>query len=226
MLTITATDAWHQAHPGGTIGLLELSSIDNSQPVPALEAQKRAIETALRAQYGDFTRPDFLEIPVLRAYKDYYRRFGKTYHVQLQLESIALKGKSLPAVSPLVDANFGAEMETFILAAGHDVAQLEGPVVMDVSGEADHMVQMNGREKALPPGDMIMRDAAGVCCSIIYGQDNRSPITPATSHVLYVAYGPAGVPRAAVEHHLQRIHAHIELFAPQATVEQHNLISA
>ncbi|MCA9987057.1 MAG: hypothetical protein KDE59_22265 [Anaerolineales bacterium] len=226
MLTITATDAWRQAHPGGTIGLLQLSGIDNSQPAPALETQKRIIETALRTQYGDFTRADFLELPVLAAYKDYYRRFGKTYHVQLQLESIALKGKPLPAVSPLVDANFGAEVETFILAAGHDVAQLEGPVEMDVSGETDSMIQMNGRDKLLPSGDMIMRDAAGVCCSIIYGQDNRSPITPATTDVLYVAYGPAGVSRDAVDHHLRRIQAHVQLFAPNAVIEQHTLISA
>ena len=171
-------------------------------------------------------RADFLELPTLAAYKSYYRRFGKTYHVQLQLESIALKGKSLPAISPLVDANFGAEVETFILAAGHDVAHLGGRVVMDVSGEADSMVQMNGREKMLPPGDMIMRDDAGVCCSIIYGQDNRSPITPATTHVLYVAYAPAGVPNVAVDQHLQRILTHVRLFAPQATLEQSTLITA
>ncbi len=67
----------------------------------------------------------------MAAYERYYKRFDKTYHVQLQVESIVLKGKNLPDVSPLVDANFIAEIETFVLTAGHDVMQLQGSVCMD-----------------------------------------------------------------------------------------------
>jgi len=47
--------------------------------------------------------------------------------VQLQVESIVSKGKSLPNVTPLVDANFVAEVETLVLTAGHDVAKLQAP---------------------------------------------------------------------------------------------------
>jgi len=163
---------------------------------------------------------------VIAAYAQYYRRFGKTYHVQLQLESIVLKGKGLPSVSPLVDANFAAELETLVLTAGHDVAKLSPPVTIDVSREGDEMVQMNGIAKALYAGDMIMRDAGGVACSILYGQDNRSPISPATSHVLYVAYAPAGVGAAAVEAQLRAIEENVRLFCPVATVEQRRVIAA
>jgi DNA/RNA-binding domain of Phe-tRNA-synthetase-like protein len=85
---------------------------------------------------------------------------------------------------------------------------------------------MNGALKAMPEGDMVMRDGTGVCCSIIYGQDGRSPITPATSHVLYVAYGPAGVPAEAVEAQLRLVDEHVRLFAPAAVVEQRRVVSA
>src|SRR6185295_2668656 len=105
-------------------------------------------------------------------------------HVQLQLESIVLKGKHLPDVSPAVDANFMAEVETLILTAGHDCTKLHGAISIDVSRVGDHMTQMNGAFKAIRSGDMIMRDAEGICCSIIYGQDARSPITPETARVL------------------------------------------
>jgi len=40
-----------------------------------------------------------LEHPILKAYQEYYRRFKKTYHVQLQLESLLFKGKSIPSVA-------------------------------------------------------------------------------------------------------------------------------
>ena len=85
---------------------------------------------------------------------------------------------------------------------------------------------MNGAVKAMPAGDMIMRDASGVCCSIIYGQDSRSPISPTTSHVLYVAYAPAGVPAEAVQAQLGKIEANVRLFAPAVVVEQHRVLSA
>lgn len=226
MLSISATDDWRSAHPGAVIGLLELAGAANAQPAPPLEEQKRAIESQLRARYAGFTRQDFLALPVLAAYERYYKRFNKTYHVQLQLESIVLKGKGLPSVSPLVDANFAAEVETLALTAGHDVARLEEPVLIDVSRADDQIVPMNGAAKVMRAGDMVMRDAEGISCSIIYGQDNRSPLSPATTHVLYVVYAPTGVPVEAVEAQLQKITEYVRLASPQAAVEQQRLLTA
>lgn len=226
MLSVTATDQWHAAHRGGHVGLLEISGVAPPHGSTALDARKRETEARLRDRYQGFARQQFTALPVIAAYAQYYRRFGKTYHLQLQLESIVLKGKGLPSVSPLVDANFIAEVETLALTAGHDVAKLAAPVTIDVSREGDEMVQMNGATKSLYAGDMIMRDAGGVACSIIYGQDNRSPISPATSHVLYVAYAPAGVGAAAVETQLGAITEHIRLFCPAVVVEQQRLIQA
>lgn len=226
MLSISATDEWQNAHPGAVIGLLELSSVFNTQPPPQFEEHKRAIEAGLRARYRDFSRPDFLALPVMSAYASYYKRFAKTYHVLLQLESLVLKGKDLPDVSPLVDANFMAEVETLVLTAGHDIAKLQEPVVIDVSREGEHMIQMNGTSKAIRAGDMLMRDAKAISCSILYGQDNRSPISPATAHVLYVAYAPSEVPRDAVQAQLRKIEEYVRIFSPAAVLEQRRLISA
>jgi len=226
MLSISATDQWRAAHPGAAIGLLELSGVENARPSPALDERKRDAEARLRSDCGGFGRKDFLAHPVMAAYDRYYTRFKKTYHVLLQVESIVLKGKSLPSVSPLVDANFMAEVDTFVLTAGHDAARLEGPVVMDVSRDQDQITQMNGTLRELYPGDMIMRDAGGVCCTVIYGQDNRSPITPATTHVLYVTYAPAGVSSRAVREDLEKIEANVRLFSPAAVTEQVRVIEA
>ena len=226
MLSIAASEEWRSAHPGALIGLLELSGAENTQPSPELDQVKRETEASLRQRYAGFTRQDFLSLPVMAAYERYYRRFDKTYHVLLQLESIVMKGKSLPHVSPLVDANFTAEVETLVLTAGHDVARLEGEVVMDVSLPGERMLQMNGTDKVILAGDMVMRDEMGICCSILYGQDNRSPITSETHSVLYVAYAPSGVGAAAVQAQLTMIDAHVRLFSPQARVEQMRLLEA
>lgn len=85
---------------------------------------------------------------------------------------------------------------------------------------------MNGTPKDQLVGDMLMRDADAVSCSIIYGQDNRSPITPQTTHVLYVAFAPAGVSVQAVESQLQLIQDYIRLCSPPANVLQSRVLSA
>jgi DNA/RNA-binding domain of Phe-tRNA-synthetase-like protein len=73
---------------------------------------------------------------------------------------------------------------------------------------------------------MVMRDANGVSCTILYGQDDRSFISSETTHVLYVAYAPRGVPAEAVETQLRKIEEHIRLFSPSTRVEQSRLIAA
>jgi DNA/RNA-binding domain of Phe-tRNA-synthetase-like protein len=226
MLNISATSEWHAAHRGATIGLLEISGIDNSRTPTLMDEHKRAIEAYLREQYKDFKRTDFLALPVMSAYDQYYKRFNKTYHVQLQLESIVLKGKGLPSVSPAVDAYFMAEVETLILTAGHDVKKLNDPLLIDVSQEGDFIRQMNGTGKPIRAGDMVMRDAESTRCSILYGQDSQSLISADTTHVLYVAYVPIGISIDIIEDQLQKIEENIRLFSPQAIVEQQRLLSA
>ena len=220
MLPIFATLAWHTAHPGAVIGLLELSGIHQPETSPLLNQRKRETESRLRQRYLGSTRKDIAAHPVIAAYIRYYKRFSKTYHVLLQAESVALKDKSLPDVCPLVDSAFISEMETFVLTAGHDVDLLQPPILIDVSHEDEQMVQMDGTTKVIRAGDMIMRNAEGISCSILYGQCKRSPITAQTKHVLYVAYAPSGVPKETVQAHLQGIEANIRLFSPEAVLEQ------
>ncbi len=226
MLAINATEEWRQVHPGAAIGLLEVSGFDNQSVSARLNERKQEIEASLRERYQGFTRKEFLALPVMNVYDRYYARFDKTYHVQLQLESIVLKGKSLPDVSPAVDANFMAEIETLVLTAGHDVQKLIEPVIIDVSRPGDEMTQMNGTTRAIRPGDMLMRDAEAISCTILYGQDARSPITPNTTHILYVSYVPAGIPAEIVDQQLGTIEEYLRLVSTAFKVEQRRLLTA
>jgi DNA/RNA-binding domain of Phe-tRNA-synthetase-like protein len=226
MLNITGTADWKEAHPGAIIGLLEITNVENTSASPELNQRKRQVEARLRKDYAGYSRGKFLTLPVMAAYENYYRRFDKTYHVLLQVESIVLKSRSLPDVSPLVDANFAAEVGTLVLTAGHDADRLLEPVIIDISHPGETIPAMNGETKSIRAGDMVMRDRLGISCTILYGQDNRSPITPETRHALYVAYAPLGVPAGAVENQLSQIEQNVRLFSRQAQVEQNRLLVA
>jgi len=226
MLTITAAPEWKSVYPGAQIGILEIAGVDNTLRSELLEAEKRALEARLQAHYTGFSRRDFLALPVMTAYERYYKRFDKTYHVLLQLESVVLKGKRLPEVSPLVDANFAAELDTLVLTASHDVALFQPPLLIDISHLGDEFIRMNGIPKQLPPGDMVMRDSQGVICTILYGQDNLSPITASTTHALYVAYAPPGVGVENVQAQLDAIEKNIRLFSANCQLVRKLVIGA
>lgn len=226
MLKIEVNGRFHQTFPGGHVGVLLIGNVDNSKRPTPLDQKKREIEASLQEKFAGFSREDLLELEILQAYRRYYKQFKKTYHVQLQLESIVQKGKSLPSVNPLVDANFAAELETLVLTAGHDANLLEAPITINATQAGDKFIQMNGSPQPLKAGDMMMSDGKGIICTIIYGQDQRTPISPKTRRALYVAYAPVGVAVTAVQQQLDLIRENIQLFAPEAEVELLNIFAA
>ncbi|MCP2014022.1 DNA/RNA-binding domain of Phe-tRNA-synthetase-like protein [Deinococcus sp. HSC-46F16] len=211
------TDAWHDTFPGGHVGVLLMEGIDNTAPSAALDARKRGLEERLRAQFGNLSRQDLLELDMLRAYRAYYKRFDQTYHVQGQLESVVHKGKSLPNVSPLVDASFLAELGTLVLTASHDADRLVWPLRIDATRGGERFEGMNGKVRTLRANDMMMGDEEGVVCTILTGQDRRTPVMAASTRVLYVCYAPLGVGEARVRSQLSAIQDNVRLFAPGAT---------
>jgi DNA/RNA-binding domain of Phe-tRNA-synthetase-like protein len=196
-----------------------MNEVTNPASHPGLTSEKEALEEQLRLTFGGLARADLEALPILRVYKDYYRRFNKTYHVQLQLESILYKNKSIPSVSALVEAMFMAEMKNMLLTAGHDLDTLQLPLILDVSTGEESYVLMRGDEQTVKPGDMLIADRAGVVSNIIYGPDQRTQIRPSTRRAIFTVYAPPGITEAAVGGHLQDIEKYILLFAPQSRVE-------
>jgi DNA/RNA-binding domain of Phe-tRNA-synthetase-like protein len=152
-------------------------------------------------------------------YGAYYKRFDKTYHVQLQLESILFKGKSIPSGAALVEAMFMAEIKNFLLTAGHDLDTLQLPIRLDVTRGDEVYTLMRGQSQQVKPGDMIISDDLGIISNIIYGPDQRSQIQPGTRNVIYTTYAPAGIPQPSITRHLQDIESYVRMFSLQAKTE-------
>ena len=217
------TSAWKTTYPNALAGVLVLRAVSNPPHHAELESKKIALEEGLRAQFSGLDRGAIASHPVLQAYGDYYRQFKKTYHIQLQLESIALKGKSIPSVAALVESMFMAEMQDLLLTAGHDLDQLQLPLTLDVATGTEQYTLLRGEEQTLKPGDMMIRDQRGVISSIIYGPDGRTQIRPDTSNVIFTVYAPPGIDEKTVTDHLEHIRENVFVFAPQAQVELLNV---
>ena len=223
-MDINITPAWKEKYPDAHIGLLLVKNVNNRIAPSLLEERKRSLETQLREKFQGYSRADLQAIETLQAYRNYYKTFRKTYHVQLQLESVLFSDKRLPAVNPLVDAAFMTEMETWILTASHDVDLLSSPVFIDIAQGTEEFIMLNGQSASLKSDDMIMRDARGVVCTVIYGQDRRTAISRKTRQAVYVCYVPSGIPATAIEVHLDKITESISLFDSQAEIGYRNIL--
>ena len=191
-----------------------------------LDQRKLEIEDELRGRWAGGDHAAIRSLRIIDVYTQYYKRFKKTYHVQLQLESVALKGRPIPRVSALVESMFVAELKNLLLTAGHDLDAVEGPVTLDVSGGTQRYELMSGSEQQTAEGDMTISDSHGVISSIIYGPDRRTRIGPGTRSTLFTVYAPDGVGEQAVREHLEDIRDNVLLVAPDGQVEVLEVIGA
>jgi len=213
------TSAWKSAYPEAHAGVLVMRSVSNPAQDPALEDRKAALEEGLRSQFSGQDRTGIASHPILRAYGEYYRQFKKTYHIQLQLESIVLKGKSIPSMAALVEAMFMAEVKDLLLTAGHDLDSLHLPLTLDVATGSERYTLLRGEDQVLKAGDMMISDQIGVISSILYGPDQRTQISTDTRNVIFTVYAPPGIDEQTVAQHLQGIKENVMVFASQAQVE-------
>ena len=213
---LIVTEAWKTAYPTASVGILAMRGAANPAVCPALEARKAALEADLRECFAGKTRADIKALPEFQAYTAYYKRFKKTYHVQLQLESVALQGKPIPSVAALVETMYMGELKNFLLTAVHDLDLVQSPVRIDVADGSESYVMLNGQSQVLKPGDMFIADTAGVLSSIIYGPDARTQVTAETRNVLFTVYAPEGIPSEAVRRHLEDMQDFVRLIAPEA----------
>ncbi len=220
------SDRWKTLYPDAHAGMLVMRDVVNPPHHAELEKRKTALEDELRSRFAGQDRAALLSHPILKAYDDYYRQFKKTYHVQLQLESILFKGKSIPSVAALVECMFMAEMDNLLLTAGHDLDSVHLPMTLDAATGTESYILLRGEPQTPKANDMMIRDSEGIISSIVYGPDQRTQITPSTRNAVFTTYAPTGISEEVVMHHLQEIQRNVELIAPNAKIELLKVFSA
>jgi DNA/RNA-binding domain of Phe-tRNA-synthetase-like protein len=215
-MDIKVADSWKKTHREARVGVLVLRDVSNSAHHDVLDERKRQIEDALRARFAGKTKADLGALDTIRLYNAFYKPFNKTYHVLLQLESVALKGKPLSSAMALVQAMFMAEVHTQLLTAGHDLTRVVPPVTIAASQGGEPYVRINGQVQALKSGDMYMRDAEGILSSVIYGPDQRTQIRPETRDVMFVTYAPKGIGAELLQQHMEELEEYVRIVTPEA----------
>ncbi len=225
-VSAASSEKWRSAYPGAIVGILALQGLANPDRDPALARRASDLGDEIRSSYAGADRSSLRAISALRTYSEYYKRFGKSYHIQLQLESVLFKGKPITAPSAIVHAMFIEELRSMLLTAAHDLAEVKGGLSVDLSLGNERYTLLSGAAQQLQPKDMYIRDELGVLSSIIYGPSRRACITSGTRSAIFTVYAPMGISDDEVDRHLTRLEATVRLFSPNAAVENRALIRA
>jgi len=229
VIDLKCDEEWRRAYAGTGIawGWMVLRCGANPPVGGALEAVRRETGEVLRRRFGGLDRKALKELPVLREYEAYYGRFDKSYHVRLQLESVAFKGREVPPVSSLVTPMFLAELEDGVLTAGHDLDRLVPPVTVRLARVGERFALLgNRKDQEARAGDQALADGEGIVGTILHGPDHRTRLDEASRNVLYVVYGVPGVGEERVRAHLERIRDLVRLALPEAGAEGPEILRA
>jgi DNA/RNA-binding domain of Phe-tRNA-synthetase-like protein len=173
----SVSEACKATYPGAAAGILVMKNVANPARHSEFDGHKEAFQKQLRSRFAGYDRAGLKALPTIQAYNTYYKRYKKSYHVQLQLESVALKGRSIPRIAALVEAMFMAELNSLLLTAGHDLETVQQPIRLKVAEGTESYTLLNGKEQLLKTDDMFMADAEGVISA-----SSMDPIDAPESH--------------------------------------------
>ena len=195
-----------------------------TQPDPRRAPRGPASRAACALRLG--RRATLANLPVLRAYQAHYSLPGR----RTTCCASSNRWRSRAASCQARAAHWSApclppSSSSLLLTAGHDVAALAPPLVVDCSRAGDRFVGISGQERELKPGDMLMRDGLGIISAVLNGPDQRTRLSGSTSRALFVTYAPSDVPLAAIHAHLDEIVDYVRLSDPQSETVQRLILS-
>jgi DNA/RNA-binding domain of Phe-tRNA-synthetase-like protein len=177
-------------------------SIEDVSEVPGEEEVSEYVEAVRRRlteRHGELDRRELKALPMFAPYIRYFKRFKKSYHLFLQLESFVHKGRGLPFVNPLLTAYFLGELETGVLASAHDAETIVPPLRLALTEGGEPLTLISGEERTAPPDDAALFDAEGLLTAVIQGQDDRTVLGPSSRRAAWFFYGPPGTDAARLE---------------------------
>ena len=163
------------------------------------EELEEFVRDAVREIRGKYQLSTLKDIPLFRAYRDFFWRLGidptKERPSAEALVRRVLSGKPFPAINNLVDAYNVASMLSGIPIATFDADTIFGPKIeLRFAKEGELFIGIGMRKPVQLSGhELVMADGQGPIAIYPYRDSDRTKVTERTVRVLVVACGAPGV---------------------------------
>ncbi|MBX3658112.1 MAG: hypothetical protein KF740_06730 [Ramlibacter sp.] len=149
--------------PGYCRGVVVARGFANGPSAPAVTAQLREAEAALRQRISG----NVAEHPAIASWREAYRRFGaKPSEHRSAVEALTrrvLKPDTLPAINTLVDIGNLISIKYLLPAGVHPTDALRHGAMLRLAKEGDQFAPPDGgAAETPPPGEVVFADGASV----------------------------------------------------------------
>jgi len=188
-MKVSISETIFDKFPNFCRGVVLAWGINNQGQNPALEAELRAAEEAIRT---DPVRRDFKNIPRVAAWLQAFERMGANPKEMppsiVGLMKRAANGARLPFISPLVAVFNVQSLKALVPCGGDDLAAVTGDLSLRLATGSERYTPLGKPEQVErpSPGEIVYADSAGevLCRAWCWRNSDATKIQPGTSRVL------------------------------------------
>jgi DNA/RNA-binding domain of Phe-tRNA-synthetase-like protein len=201
-----------ETYPGLITGYAVVQGIKVEKKIPGLEEMKRQIGEKLKAKYASVS---LLEIPEIRAYREFYRAQGadpsKRRPPTEYLLRRSLEGR-FPTINTLVDIALLATIEYWVIVGVYDFDKIKGEPIVTLASKIETFETIDGKRINPEIGEVILRDSEKIIAGYIAGDARATMVTPETKNALIICWNTPGISREQVEAALQSVTKNINRY--------------
>ena len=210
---------------GLIIGALEIDSfkiLENNYDLSPI------IEIISQTMHSSYTIQNIKDTIIIAKYRAFYWKKLKIDPTKIRPASEALirrilKNKSIPKISPFVDAYNWASIISLIPMGGYDIDRIHFPIKIRFTGENETFHPIGKPPQNLPENTLVTSDAAKqILCQYPYRDSQVTMVTPKSSKILLLAYGIEGLLQKDLTFALEKAKEHLDFLAEKGIIEYHS----
>lgn len=176
--------------PGLTVGVLVVTSLDNTGKSEEVSALIQKEEERIRKDFSLLTLP---EHPTIEAWQKAYQTFGakpKEHRSSVEnLYRLVLQEVNLRHINMLVDIYNVISLKYMLPVGGEDLDKVKGDVALTFAGPQEPPLLLLGDKEPGPPHEgevMYKDDISAICRRFNWREANRTKLTPQTTRAMLV----------------------------------------
>jgi len=122
----------------------------------------------------------------LAVYERFFARQDREFPLTKQIATVTKRG--LPPAPPPVLALLALEAATGVLMGVQNLDAIDRSLTLDALRGAETFVGMRGNTITCRPGEIVVRDAAGIVASLLQGPDKRTSVTPRSRNLAFCVF--------------------------------------
>jgi DNA/RNA-binding domain of Phe-tRNA-synthetase-like protein len=204
-VSLTITDAYRLRFPNLAFGIGTIQDCTYFEMSDSFKLYKRELLRKMRR------RSNLVQVEEqINVYAQFFKEWGYPCPLPIHFKRTIEMG--FPIVNLYIDAHIIAEMCHGILMAIQDLNRFNGEWRLDLAIEGEAFQSVSGKTLSCKGGEIVLRDAAGIVCSLFQGPDFRTRVDASSRDIVVYVFMAPGIQEEQVSHGIELVLGILEKF--------------